>query len=259
MQSSGKRMKHPAAHPVTKPARHPLYYPIASALLLVLTLIGFRMFYLHLQAYPGRPLAPPIRTLLVVHGVLMTVWMLLAVAQPLLVAMGRKRVHMMVGRLGVVLAVGIVVSGYLVAIHAARVNPPDLQLFGLNQKEFLTVPLSGILTFGVFVFLGVWHRKRPEIHRPLMFMGSLAVVAAAVGRMPVLNDWYAGTRLAHWFSAFLITLLIGALLFIVKCAVERRFDRWFAATYGLLVMICVSSSLLAKTAMWNRIATLLVG
>jgi hypothetical protein len=252
-------MEHPAPHPVTRPAHHPLFYPLASALLLVLTFIGFRMFYLHLQAYPGRPLTPPIRTLLIVHGVSMTVWMLLAVAQPLLVATGRKRMHMTVGRLTAVLAVGIVISGYLVAVNAARVNPPDLQLFGLNQKEFLTVPLSGILTFGAFVFLGVWQRRRPEIHRPLMFMASLAVVAAAVGRMPVLNDWYAGTRLEFWFSAFLNTLLIGALLLVIKSAVERRFDRWFAATYGVLVVICVSSSLLAKTGMWKQFATLLMG
>ncbi|MFO1482065.1 MAG: hypothetical protein U1F71_01760 [Verrucomicrobiaceae bacterium] len=55
-----------------------LFYSIASIVLLVLTLIGFRMFYLHLQAFPGRPLTPPIRTLLIVHGVSMTIWMLLS-------------------------------------------------------------------------------------------------------------------------------------------------------------------------------------
>jgi hypothetical protein len=252
-------MENTGTQSVERPGHSRLFYSLASAALLVLTFIGFRMFYLHLQAYPGRPLTPPIRTLLIVHGVSMTVWMLLTVAQPLLVAAGRKRVHMTVGKLAAALAVGIVVSGYLVAVNAARVNPPDLKLFGLNQKEFLTVPLSGIATFGAFVLIGVWNRKRPEIHRPMMLMASLAVVAAAIGRMPVLNDWYAGTLLEHWFSAFLTTLLIGALLLVVKCALEKRLDRWFAATYGILVVICVSASLLAKTAVWHQFATLLVG
>lgn len=63
----------------TKPPHNRLFYSAASITLLALTLIGFRFFYLHLQAFPGRPLTPPIRTLLILHGVLMTAWMLLSV------------------------------------------------------------------------------------------------------------------------------------------------------------------------------------
>ena len=42
----------------------------------------------------------------------------------------------------------------------------------------------GVVTFGAFVLAGVLNRRRPEVHRPMMFMASLAVVAAAMGRMP---------------------------------------------------------------------------
>jgi hypothetical protein len=58
------------------------FYFAASVALLVLTFIGFRMFYLEGRAFPGRPLTPPIRGLLIAHGILMTVWILLAVVQP---------------------------------------------------------------------------------------------------------------------------------------------------------------------------------
>jgi hypothetical protein len=240
------------------PRRSRLFYSIASIVLLVLTFIGFRMFYLNLQAFPGRPLTPPIRTVVITHGVLMTIWMLLSVVQPLLVATGRKRLHMTLGLFGTVLAAGIVVSGYLVAVNAARVNPPDLTLFGLNQKQFLTVPLIGVVTFGGFVSLGLWNRRRPEVHRPMMFMASLSVVAAAMGRMPMLNAWYAGTPLEHWFSAFLSMLILGALLLALKSVMERRFDRWFAGAYAALVVICATVSLVAKTEAWVRFATLLM-
>lgn len=243
--------------PATKPAPNRWFYSIASLTLLVLTFIGFRLFYLHLQAYPGRPLTPPIRTLLIIHGVSMTAWMLLSVIQPLLVAANRKLVHMALGKFAATLAVGIVVSGYLVAVNAARVNPPDLTLFGLNQREFLTVPLCGLVTFGGFVFFGVWQRKRPEIHRPMMLMASLGVVAAALGRIPVLNDWYAGTWLEHWFSAFVATLVLGALLLAAKCVWDKRFDRWFAATFAMLTVACMTSSLVAKTPAWMQLATIL--
>jgi hypothetical protein len=91
-----------------------------------------------------------------------------------------------------------------------------------------------------------------------MWMASLAIVAAAMGRMPALNDWYAGTWLEHWFSAFVSTLAVGALLLAVKCAMERRFDRWFAGAYGAMVLVCVAASLVAKTDAWVRVATILM-
>lgn len=234
-----------------------LFYSIASIALLVLTIIGFRLFYLHMQAFPGRPLTPPIRTLLIVHGVLMTAWMLLSVVQPLLVASGRKRLHMKLGIFATALAAGIVVAGYLVAVNAARVNPPDLKIFNLAPKEFLTVPLSSIVTFGFLVCLGVLNRRRPEVHRPMMLMASLALVSAALGRMPALNDWYAGTWLEHWFSAFVTTLALGALLLAIKSALDRHFDRWFAVAFGILAVICVAAALVAKTDAWLQLATLL--
>jgi hypothetical protein len=212
-----------------------------------------------LQAYPGRPLPPPIRTLFIVHGVLMTAWMLMAVVQPLLVATRRKRVHMMLGRFAVALAVGIVVTGYLIAIAATQGTPPDLIRFGLAVKEFLTVPLSSIVTFGAFVSLGVVFRRDPEIHRPMMLLASLSVVAAALGRMPVLSDWYAGTRLEQYLSAFVSMLALGTILLAAKCALENRFDRWFAAGLASLAAFCVAASLVARTSTWDKFASLLLG
>jgi hypothetical protein len=244
--------------PTQKPKHSRLFYPIASAALLVLTLIGFRFFYFHFQAYPGRPLPEPAVAIYVIHGVLMTAWILLAVVQPFLVATGRKRIHMMLGKFAMVLAVGIIVAGYLIAIGSTKGTPPELVRFGLAPKAFLTVPLSGVLTFGLFLTVGVLNRRRPEIHRPMMFMASLAVVAAALGRIAPLNDWYAGTWLEVCFSAFVSMLLVGVVLLAVKCAIEKRFDRWFAGGLAVLAFICMATSLTAKTGAWDQIAALLL-
>src|SRR5436305_1416311 len=108
-------------------SHHRWFYSMASLSLLVLMFIGFQLFYLHGKAFPGRPLTPPIRTLIITHGCLMTAWMLLAVGQPLLVGTRRKRLHMKLGVLGVVLALGIVVAGLRIGIEAARVSPPGLR------------------------------------------------------------------------------------------------------------------------------------
>jgi hypothetical protein len=246
------------SQPASKPVNNRWFYAVASSLLLVLTLIGFRHFYLQLQAYRGRPLPPPAVAIYVIHGVLMTAWIALAVVQPFLVASGRKRVHMMLGKLAMVLAAGIVVAGYLIAIGATRGTPPELVRFGLAPMEFLTVPLSGVFTFGLFVTAGVLNRRRSEIHRPMMFLASLAVVAAALGRIGPLSEWYAGTWLEHWFSAFVSMLVLGTLMLAVKCAIEKRFDRWFAGGLAVLAVICIAASLVAKTTAWEQFATLLL-
>lgn len=234
------------------------FYSFASIALLVLTLIGFRMFYLEGKAFPGRPLTPPIHTLLMVHGVLMTIWMLLAVVQPLLVARGRKRLHMSLGRVGAVLAAVLVFVGLRIGIEATRVNPPEMQLFGLTSKQFMAVPVLGILTFGGFVLAGVIYRRRPEIHRPMMLMASLSVVSAALGRIPVLNGWYAGTVLETLFSANLITVLLGVLMLAWKCIASKAFDRWFALAVAALTAISIVIAVGAKTAAWAAIASFLL-
>ena len=166
---------------------------------------------------------------------------------------------MSLGVFGTVLAMAIVVVGYETAIRATRVNPPEMKLFGLVPKAFLTVPLMGVVTFAGFVTMGIINRRRPEIHRPMMFMASMSVIAAAMGRMPALNEWYAGTWVEQWFSAFLTTVVLGVVLLVIKCGLERRWDRWFAGALGVLTLICVATSLVAKTSVWMQVATWLLG
>jgi hypothetical protein len=243
--------------PTTR-SHHRWFYSVASLSLLVVMFIGFQMFYLHGQAYPGRPLTPPIRTLIIIHGCLMTVWMLLAVVQPLLVGTGRKRLHMKLGIFGVVLASAIVLAGVKIGIEAARVTPPDFRVFGLAPKEFMAVPVLSILLFGLFVLIGVANRRRPEVHRPMMLMASLSIMGAALGRMAPLNALYAGTWWETVFSAFLMQTILVAIVLAAKCIVFKSFDRWLAAGFAAFTAVSVAISLGAKTQAWDQFATFLL-
>src|SRR6478672_3339813 len=196
----------------TTPSHNRWFYSVASLGLLVLMFIGFQLFYLQGKAFPGRPLTPPIRTLIIIHGCLMTAWMLLAVGQPLLVGARRKQMHMKLGVLGVVLAAFIVVAGVRIGIEAARVTPPELRLFGLNSKEFMAIPLLSILVFGLLILIGVVNRRRPGVHRPMMLMASVSLIGAALGRMAPLNALYAGTWWEVVFTAFFMQVIFAAFL-----------------------------------------------
>jgi hypothetical protein len=184
--------------------------------------------------------------------------MLLAVVQPLLVGMRFKRVHMKLGIFGMLLTIAMVVVGWMVGIAATRVNPPDMQLFGLNGRQFMAVPLVGIIVFALFVLVGVMNRRRPEIHRPMMLMATLSVVAAALGRIPQLSAWSFGTWWEQTFSALVMTVVIGAILLTAKCIVSRSFDRWFAVSFVALTLASAAITFGAKTHAWDQIALYLL-
>lgn len=251
-------MSTPPLHPPIAAPRSRWFYSLASLSLLAIMFIGFQLFYLQGKAYPGRPLTPPIRTLILVHGSLMTAWMLLAVAQPLLVGAGRKRLHMKLGALGVALAVGMVLAGLRIGIEAARVSPPELRVFGLAPKQFMAVPVLSILLFALFVVVGVVNRRRPEVHRPMMLMASISVIGAALGRVTPLNALYAGTFWETLFSAFFMQVILAAILLIAKCIVSKSFDRWFAAAVATLTVASAAISLGAKTQAWDQFASFLL-
>ena len=234
------------------------FYSLASLTLLVLMFIGFQYFYLEGKAYPGRPLTPPMRTLLIVHGVLMTGWMLFAVVQPLLVAKKRVRLHMKLGLFGVALALGIVVVGVMVGIEGARYAPPALLLFNLNPKQFMTVPVLGILVFGLFVLIGVLNRYRSQIHRPMMLIASVSVMSAALGRMRPISRLIADTWCESIFSAFFSSVVLAVIFLLVKCLLARAFDRWFAAGVALFAALSAALTQIAKTAAWEQFATFLL-
>ena len=85
-----------------------LLYAAAALLLFLLMVVGFQQFYLHGRAYPADPLPPPIRILLIAHGLTMTLWVVTFVVQSLLIVGQNRRLHMAVGPFAVALAVAMV-------------------------------------------------------------------------------------------------------------------------------------------------------
>lgn len=238
------------------PAR--FFYTGAALLLLVLTFLGFQLFYLHGTAYPGRPLTPPIRNVVIAHGVAMSAWMLLLVIQPLLIVNRKYRVHMFLGKIGAVLAACIVVLGWRVAVGAARVNPPDLKLWGLVPKQFLAIPLCAIVMFAGYVAIGVWKRRRAEVHRPMMLLGALAASAAAIDRISAITHLYAHNVWGEIFGPFFAPTVIGAALLLVKWALTRSFDRSYAAGFAVLAVVGPLTMKLATTQAWDGFASVLL-
>ena len=233
------------------------FYSVAAILLFALMLIGFQQFYLHGKAFPNRPLAPPVRGLLIMHGIAMSLWMVLFVAQPLLVAGGNKRLHMALGKMGAVLAACIFGLGMFTAIQSAKFTPPEARIWGLPGKNFMAVPVISIIVFAGYVAIGVLTRRKPQIHRPMMFMAVMATMSAPIARIDFFNSMYHLTVWERVLGPFFMTLVIGAVLFAIKSILTRSFDRAFATGFAALIALSWFTWAVAPTDAWLTVANAL--
>lgn len=246
------RTKHAATHDYSR-----FFYSGTAILLFAFMFWGFHLFYLHGRAYPGRPLTPPIRSLLIAHGTAMMLWMILFIIQPLLIATRNYRVHMKLGIFGAVLATAVTLLGIAVAIGAARVNPPDLLLWNLAPKQFMAVSLSAILLFGLFVLLGILNRRKPDIHRPMMLLAAFSILPPSLDRITAIHTLFEGTILGTLFGAYASSLVVGLILLAVHSALHRSINRWFAIGYAGIVLVAFATMQLAPTQAWASVAKLL--
>jgi hypothetical protein len=248
----------PQAKGPASPNRARLFYSGAAVLLLILMFLGFQQFFLQGKAFPNRPLAPPIRTLLITHGIAMSTWMVLLLVQPLLVVNHKYRAHMTLGKVGAVLAACIFILGFKLGIEATRVSPPEVRLWNLPYKQFMAVPIISITLFAGFVTAGILNRRRSEIHRPMMLLATLEVVAAALDRIDVITSLYRHTVWGTIFGPFFASLVIGAVFLVVKWALTRSFDRYYALGWAGLVVASAGIMKLATTQAWDGIASFLL-
>jgi len=222
------------------------------ALAMVLTVfVGFSpTFYLR-KAFA----APTISGLLVlspllhIHGLVFTTWILLFVVQTRLVAGRRIALHRRLGYGALFLAVVMVVVGILAAVDAARrgATPPG----GPPPLAFMIIPFADMVIFSTLVAAGAWFRRRSEIHRRVMLVATIAILTAAIARIPGV---LAGGPLAF----FALTDL-----FVVVGMVYDRMTRgrvhpayWWAG--GALLLSQVGRLALSGTAVWLAFATWMV-
>ena len=149
--------------------------------ILAAVMLGFaRTFFLR-PWFPDFP-APP-ETFFMFHGAAFTAWVLLLVVQPSLVAMGRTDLHRALGKVGVALAIVMVVLGLIGALIAAR-RATGFTGIPMPGVQFLIVPFGDMILFASFVGLAIARRDDPQTHKRLMILATLNLVTAAVARWP---------------------------------------------------------------------------
>ena len=229
--------------------RERLFYVIAAWISLAMAMLGFRHFYFGGgKGFGGNPLTHQIVPIILVHAFAMSSWAVLFLAQSILVLRGSLRRHRAWGWVGTGLAGAVIVLGATMGILSAHYNPQAYMMFS-GPKFFLAEMLTEIALFGVLVAVAVACRTKPKIHRPFMLTATIVIMSGALARAPLV-DFLAATAPLYAYGP---VLAFGLLLYLLKLAVTRRNDHWFALALGTVGLVFLASLPLGHSAAWQSI------
>jgi hypothetical protein len=163
---------------ITRRQRERWFYIGMSITVVITVFAGFARTYYLRPYFNSSPLMP----LLHLHGLVFSSWLVLYVVQTTLIAAHRTYIHRRLGILGGVIALLMVLVGTSTAIIRASqaATPPG----GPSPLGFLVVPLGDMLVFPILVGAGFYFRRRPDVHKRLMLLATISILAAAIARLP---------------------------------------------------------------------------
>lgn len=180
-----------------------------------------------------------------IHAAAFSAWVLFFVLQSALVRTHNVRVHRSLGWFGAALGVFMVPLGITTAVIMARFK--FHQLHQADASLFLSIPFLDITCFATFFTLAIYWRKKPELHRRLIFIATSILLAAAFGRLPYLRDssfFYAGV------DAVILLGVVRDLL------VNRRVHTIYRIALPVLIVLqsCAAWLAFASPAWWASLS-----
>ncbi|MES2019427.1 MAG: hypothetical protein V4484_23295 [Pseudomonadota bacterium] len=221
---------------ITTPARPLLRFYFAMAIVITLVVLyGFSRTIEHGLLHPPSP----VPAILFVHTFIFSAWMLLLMVQTALVQGRQVRLHRALGMASIVLGVLLPIVGVATALTMARFR---IAHGDTGVLSFLMVPLFDMTLFALLFGLGIAWRKRPELHKRLMFMAAAALTVAAFARFP-----------HYLIPAGKFDLAFDALIVIAMLRdywVEQRVHRVFLIALPLIVAGQLLSNWVRNTPWW---------
>lgn len=219
-----------------------------AAIALAVAFAGFAKTYYLRSFFPS----PPLSSLLQVHGLVLTLWLVLFFVQVALIAAHRTDLHRRLGKIGAVLAVFVVVlsvAAIMMAAHRDFVSPGDPK----GALPIFADQLGIVLIFAVCVGGALIFRRQREIHKRLMVLALLRILTNAILRLPLQIVQRGGIPIV---VALDTALVVG---FVVADTIRnRRLNPVFGWGGMLLVVSDPLLVLFSQTNAWKHIATWLL-
>ena len=172
------------------------FYVGLALLIAAITLTGFAPS-LYASLFQG--LARP--WFIHLHAAVYVGWLLLLIVQSVIAAQGRIALHRRVGNFGIAYGCLVFVLGVIVTFAATVVHIAAGEWTTERGGRFLALSLGDMVLFAGFFGSATAYRRRPEIHKRLILLASVALMFAGAGRL-----WFMGEPtnvpllLAVWYS-----------------------------------------------------------
>lgn len=157
------------------------FYFAMSLVFAAIVVIGFSRTVNQSLFHP----AIPRPFLLWIHGAAFSAWIAFYIFQSALVRTHNVRWHRLLGWFGVALGALMVVLGFTIAIIMGRF---DALVLHEPDPAFLSIPFYDMVAFATLVSLAVLWRKKPQLHRRLLFLATCSLLDAPFGRFDFVFD-----------------------------------------------------------------------
>jgi len=204
-------------------------------------LIGFgRSYY-----FRGLTDGPPLSSLVHIHGLLMTTWVVVFIVQVRLIARRSVSLHRRLGFAAIGLATLIIATGVPTAVRASKYGSPSAPP-EIPPRSFLAVPLFDLAMYAVLFGGAVYYRRQPAAHKGLMLLTAINFLPPALGRADLFGlgpIWFLGV------PAALALTSLG-----LEARRYGRLNRVFAAGVALFVISYVVRLAIMGTETWLAFA-----
>jgi hypothetical protein len=232
-----------------------VFYVGMAIVAIVITALGFGPALIDLKSRTA-----PLTLAVGLHGAIYAAWLLLFLAQTLLIANRKTRMHRLLGMIGAGLAVLLVISGYFTSIAVAQ-RGFDLSgdLNAVKDPLFMIVfQLGDLVCFTILVAAGVYWRNRPAAHKRLMLLATVGALMPAslshiIGHFSVLREMEAPIILIP----FIALLGANALFDLITTRRIHPVSLWGAL--GVFAWANFRAVVLGPSDAWHQFATWLIG
>jgi hypothetical protein len=139
----------------------------------------------------------------------MSAWLIVFVAQTWLIALHRIVWHRRLGVAAAVLAVLVILTGATVTVLALE-REVQAHVVGMFH-DLLLINSVNLMLFGAFVGGGLLLRARPELHKRLMLLAAVVLLAPAIARVALLFTHAELAQFAAFYACIVACVLIDSL------------------------------------------------
>jgi hypothetical protein len=177
-----------------------------------------------------------------IHGALMTSWLITFLLQARFAATQRMDLHRRLGRIGLWLGAVMWVSFVALTIRGYVTEP-----YPLDENFFYSLPqLYVIVVFAPLLFGAYRTVSRPQWHKRLLAIATIAVLQAAVDRF----SWLPGQGPGYWPQVLCLDVLLLALA-VFDVVQLRRVHPATLAGGGLLLAGQSAVALIWPSTWWH--------